>query len=496
MSTKSLQGKFLFYLVSTFLSFLSLVIFALFFASFFLNLARTEILATRLTSNWNFLNSQSKRLYFSDSPVPDLDRQWQEGFRQVEDSRLQLIEFAANLPGNAELVREDVRRINRVWNESQAYLAEISRSLEEVRQSEIGIITQRSGGIALINFTIRYLNGQLSQAQYAPVARLESAIRVLDSAGEIFNTQLADLNQHIVDYRRSVSRNFIITTGSMTALVLLLFVVFLSNVIRLNADMNRRILEQTQELAARLGLLQRTQHELLESRKQSAMVYLVNGIAHEINTPLGNSITVHSYLQDRLQTESLQDESSITDSLDLMRQNLQRIDKLVIALRTFTQPRDSSAQSVEIRLGTLVSTILAEAMLDETVSLDYEAEKSIWTNPALLGQAIAPIMQNWKDLALEHGPVRPEIRYLENNGSWFLSFIDRGPGMSKQVEASCTEPLFTTKRNRGHIGLGLAITSNIVNNLLKGTLIVQSIQGRGTWVVLKFSMDRKESKEV
>jgi len=70
------------------------------------------------------------------------------------------------------------------------------------------------------------------------------------------------------------------------------------NILQLNATLEHRVQERTRELTDAMGQLRAAQSELVRTEKMSALGSLVAGIAHELNTPIGNSLTVASTLQD------------------------------------------------------------------------------------------------------------------------------------------------------------------------------------------------------
>ena len=81
----------------------------------------------------------------------------------------------------------------------------------------------------------------------------------------------------------------------------------------------------------------------------------------------------------------------------------------------------------------------------------------------------------------------------EASGEVFIKIKDEGIGMNRNIRNKITDPFFTTKRDIGGTGLGLSVSSKIVNNH-GGTLYFKSEPGQGTEasVVLPVEYEIKE----
>ena len=245
--------------------------------------------------------------------------------------------------------------------------------------------------------------------------------------------------------------------------------------------------------------LQETQQSLIEAEKLAALGGLVAGVAHEVNNPIGISLTVASTLarrtdqfaaevRDGAVRKSKLDEF-IGGSQEAAKQlvaNLNRAADLIQAFKQVAVDR-SHAERRMFELGEATEQIVASllpALKRSSISLTVEIAEEILMDsyPGPYGQVLTNLVLN----ALVHA--FPERRA----GSMFLSakrvgahqveihFADDGIGMSDEVQHRAFEPFFTTRRSRGGTGLGLHIVYNLVTHRLGGRLRLESAVGRGT----------------
>jgi PAS domain S-box-containing protein len=277
----------------------------------------------------------------------------------------------------------------------------------------------------------------------------------------------------------------------------------------LAASHEQRVVERTEalrksndELATTLSTLQRAQSELVRSEKLAALGALVAGVAHELNTPIGNCITVASTLDEQvaLFVESLQHGvrrstlESFTGSArlaaDILLRNLRRASELVVSFKQVAVDQTSS-QRREFALEEVVAEILLT--LQPTIRkshfvVDYEIPAEIVCDsyPGPLGQVVANLINNALLHAFEgreQGTVRISARMLAD--AYFeLTVADDGCGIAAADQSRIFDPFFTTKLGKGGSGLGLHIVYNLVTGVLGGDIAVYSESGRGARFVI------------
>lgn len=262
------------------------------------------------------------------------------------------------------------------------------------------------------------------------------------------------------------------------------------------------------ELSEALQTLQKAQRELVESEKLASLGRLVAGVAHELNTPLGNALTVVSALDDRYrQLEAMlsggvQLRRSTLEELardsrrgqDILQRNVQKAADLV---RDFKQV--AIDQTADLRrdfdLGKVVEDVLVmvEPSFKHTpfvIDTDLCHHLVMNSYPGALGQVLTNLLMN----ALLHGfdgaeQGRVVVRCASlNDTEAELSVSDDGRGMDEQVRRRIFDPFFTTKLGTGGSGLGMHIVHSIVTNVLGGQIEVRSAPGQGTQMLMRLPL--------
>lgn len=259
------------------------------------------------------------------------------------------------------------------------------------------------------------------------------------------------------------------------------------------------ILESTNsELQAALEHLRHTQDHLVRSEKMAALGALVAGVAHELNTPIGNSLLASSTLQEstrlfqseipgglRRSTLLAYVEEAETAAAILMR-NLGRASELIASFKQVAVDQTSSQRrsfDLAEMIGEVILTLSpafrktsthVENLIPEGIQLD--------SYPGPLGQVITNLVNN----ALLHAFVEREAGHITlevdsgDPAQVILLCKDNGNGINPRDLPRIFDPFFTTRLNHSGSGLGLNIVHNIVTGILGGEIHVHSNPGQGS----------------
>lgn len=288
----------------------------------------------------------------------------------------------------------------------------------------------------------------------------------------------------------------------------------------LNASLERKVTERTQELAqsntelhdslVRLEQayrdLQRSQDSLVRAEKMAALGRLTAGIAHEINTPLGATLTALKLLG-RLVAEHRT--ASVHPSI--AKRSPQEIDaEMEKILHSTQQWMDKAASYIrslklhtrDLQRGEERSFSVIQTLEETTLLLAHRLrlgqcsvvvsstvqDPVLHGDPGKLGQVLTNLIVNaidaYQATNAENGEIRIDL--TEDGDELEIRVADQGCGIPQELSERIFEEFFSTKPLGEGTGLGLSITRDIVANFFSGTIRVASTPGQGSVFVLRF----------
>jgi PAS domain S-box-containing protein len=287
-----------------------------------------------------------------------------------------------------------------------------------------------------------------------------------------------------------------------------------------NARLEARVAQRTAELqgangelSQALDTLQIAQNQLVQSEKLAALGALVAGVAHELNTPIGNGLTVASTLEHRIESfQSLlggglrkSDLQGFVDDMQLASEilvrNLGRAAALVASFKQVAVDQTSS-QRRKFDLAAVVGEILvtlnpALRKTNCSVSTYITPDMQLDSYPGPLGQVLTNLINN----AVFHGFEPGEEGKIEVH-AWaqgskhvVIEVRDSGRGIAPDNLHRVFEPFFTTRLGQGGSGLGLHIVHNLVQSVLGGRIDVQSRPGAGATFSITLPLHAPERLE-
>ena len=275
--------------------------------------------------------------------------------------------------------------------------------------------------------------------------------------------------------------------------------VFRKNAIaKRQADDDLRASKEKAETA--LIELSETQKNLIDSERLAALGGLVAGVAHEVNNPIGISLTVASSLArraDQFEGELKSDvplrrsqlEEFVTASRDAARKlvaNLLRAAELIQSFKQVAVDRSHAERrqfNLDEATGQIVASlrpVLKKAPI--TVAVDVPAGLTVDGYPGSYGQILTNLFLNAANHAFPAGQAGTIAITAKPQGEDDIEivFADNGTGMTPDVQRQAFDPFFTTRRNDGGTGLGLHIVHNLVTQQLSGRMMLESGPGQGT----------------
>jgi len=270
----------------------------------------------------------------------------------------------------------------------------------------------------------------------------------------------------------------------------------------LNRELEQRVETRTAELSDTLEHLRITQNDLVQSEKLASLGAIVVGISHEINTPIGNAITLTSLL-----AQQFDELAALIGAGKVSRSALENWVKFAVETNTLV---DRSVNRVAALISSFKQLSIDETserlrtfdlhdVIDDMVTM---MRPNLHNFPLVFVNEIPPgitcesyvgsleeIISNLVNNARLHAfekelPGQICFSAVIENEKIKLSISDNGIGLDSDTLSHIFDPFFTTKLGKGGSGLGLTVCRRIANHILQGELIATSIPGQGCRFIL------------
>ena len=272
---------------------------------------------------------------------------------------------------------------------------------------------------------------------------------------------------------------------------------------------NRQYIEaelrkRNEELASSMEILHQAQEQLVESERMASLGGLVAGIAHDVNTPLGVSVTAASFLQERLTNlktdfeEKRLTSKSMTSFIDeaeqtaqLLLSNLERASDLIASFKRVAV--DQTSETVrEFVLGDYIQEIIQSLKpsfkhTDHAIHINCPDNLIVNCAPGAIAQIVTNMVMNSLTHGFESrdaGTISLDVR--QENGFVIIDYSDNGRGLSDEELDKLFDAFYTTKRGQGGSGLGTHIMYNLVTQSLNGQIVAESEREKGLRYIIRF----------
>lgn len=230
--------------------------------------------------------------------------------------------------------------------------------------------------------------------------------------------------------------------------------------------------------------LWKSQKSIIQDEKLTSLNTLVSGVAHELNTPLGISLTAMSYLEEILTSEKgkhiAEDASPMLNlTMSNLRKSIELVDKFK-EISGSSSYDDMDPVEIEEFINFACCRICSTKTLNNNFKLKFNLPENLWINVSQLSLSVIVknILENAYEFAFPQNATGIiEISAKTKNRDLTITIKDNGIGIPEKNLKHIFDPFFTTKRAHKHYGLGLAISYNLLSRHYNGKITCKSIMG-------------------
>lgn len=283
--------------------------------------------------------------------------------------------------------------------------------------------------------------------------------------------------------------------------------------------LQKQVASSTTEIEASNRLLSKAldqrnsvQKQLVEMENMASLGMMMSSLTHEINTPVGISITAISHLnnvqkrtREKLETGKLSRSElvSMFDEIDeatfIVENNLKRSTELI---QTFKQ-LSLDQHGADIRYFNVCDYIdeillsLKPHLKNTNIKfcIDVKPDINLLSYPGAFSQILINLIMNSTIHAFskdQSGHIVIKVTFI--NGELCLDYSDNGRGMSQHTIDNIYKPYFTLGQKVGGSGLGMHVCYNLIVKLLKGTIDCDSALGKGVTFKICFPQSSQSFK--
>ncbi|NGZ07249.1 MAG: HAMP domain-containing histidine kinase [Magnetococcales bacterium] len=246
------------------------------------------------------------------------------------------------------------------------------------------------------------------------------------------------------------------------------------------------------------------QENLVEAKKMAALGGLVAGVAHEINTPVGVTLSAATHLESEtiktacayetgdLTEEALNDYfANAREATRMMTFNCQRASELIQGFKQVAVDQ-SGGERRTFDLAIYIDEVLLSLRprwkrSKVTVTAHCPPGLILDSKPGAFSQLLTNLIENSLLHAFDPeqgGQIEIRVTPVADAGIEMV-YRDNGKGIPAELHAKVFDPFFTTRRGSGGSGLGLHIVYNLVHQTLLGTLKLESRPQEGTTFTMR-----------
>ncbi|NQZ86385.1 MAG: sensor histidine kinase [Colwellia sp.] len=370
--------------------------------------------------------------------------------------------------------------------------------IDDPESSKLHTINYENNELNILETSYNSLLDELIQYQ----VRLSKAQQEILAANHKLDDQNLVLEQEVAKKTSSLSTTMLEMNKQQRELIAQQEQLKAENIRRSQTE--RTLTQTNRELKNSVQELNKAKERLIDSEKMAILGKLSAEISHEINTPIGVSITSTSYLSDllsslqydihnqKLTKRSLDDFANNADqSLRLLLNNLNRASDLITSYKQVAVDQTSD-KTRKINIAQYLNEIIQSLhpklkKTKHTIKVNCADNIDIYCHAGAISQIFTNLIIN----SLLHGFDSLESGTININAELrgerlYLHYQDNGIGVPKDKLSQLFDPFYTTKSGDGGTGLGTHIINELVTDTLNGKIVAHSEEGQGLSYDIEF----------
>jgi signal transduction histidine kinase len=370
--------------------------------------------------------------------------------------------------------------------------------IDDPEASKLHTINYENNELNILQTAYNSLLDELIQYQ----VRLSTAKQEILSANHKLDDQNLVLEQEVAKKTSSLSTTMLEMNKQQRELIGQQEQLKAENIRRSQTE--QTLTQTNKELKNSIQELSKAQERLLDAEKMAILGKLSAEISHEINTPIGVSITSTSYLSDllsslqedinnqKLTKRSLDDFANNADqSLRLLLNNLNRASDLITSYKQVAVDQTSD-KTRKINVAQYLNEIIQSLhpklkKTKHTIKVNCADNIDIYCHAGAISQIFTNLIIN----SIIHGFDSIEsgtitINAMLKGERLFLHYQDNGIGVPQDKLSQLFDPFYTTKSGDGGTGLGTHIINELVTDTLNGQIVAHSEAGQGLSYDIEF----------
>ncbi|MEO9528171.1 MAG: ATP-binding protein, partial [Roseibium sp.] len=231
-------------------------------------------------------------------------------------------------------------------------------------------------------------------------------------------------------------------------------------------ELNTRLVDEVQERRRVERELLEAQRGLARSNRLAAVGEMSAAVVHELSQPLA---ALRMFVAGTRKFLEKGDTETAAENLDEIDSLQMRMASLTQELKRFARPGESRIEKTDLRECVRVAEKIARPRFEETgVSLELDLPDTpleAETAPLRIEQVLVNLLRNGADAAASEDRGIVTLFASRQDGQVIVRISDNGPGIPADLRERVFDPFFSTKASSGGMGLGLAISIRLAEDL-------------------------------